>query len=74
MRRLRIVRTKKTTMEIVHDANDVLKSGNVPSSMGVTVDESPDRYMEYKGANRPSDNLNSIARYRIDDMYEAIDY
>jgi len=68
------VRVKKPMKQIVHDANDVIRSGDVPSSMGMTVDEPSDRYMEYKGASRPSDKLNSIERYRIDDMYEAVDY
>ena len=59
---------------IVHDANDVICSGNVPSSLGLCVDEPSDRFMRYEGAQRPSDSLNNISRYRIDDMYEAVDY
>jgi hypothetical protein len=69
------VRVKKTQKKtIVYDANDVIRSGNVPSSLGLCVDEPDDRWMEYDGAQRPSDSLNNISRYRIDDMYEAIDY
>lgn len=70
---LRIVRDKRPTKLIVHDANDVCKSGNAPSSMGSCVDEPRDRWMEYLGGN-PNDNPNSINKYRIDDMYEAVDY
>lgn len=68
------MRNKKPTKQIVHDANDVLESGNIPSSMGETVDEPKDRYMEYSGLRRPGDKVNTVNCYRIDDMYEAIDY
>tara|TARA_B100000315_G_C14575923_1_gene587888 strand:- start:2104 stop:2235 length:132 start_codon:yes stop_codon:yes gene_type:complete len=43
--------------------------------MAVTVDEEPDRYMRYESKPVTArDNLFSIRRYRIDDLYEAIDY
>ena len=69
---MRVKKTQKKT--IVYDANDVIRSGNVPSSLGLCVDEPDDRWMEYDGAQRPSDRVNDISRYRIDDMYEAVDY
>lgn len=69
------MRAKSTIKKIVvHDANDVISSGNIPSSLGLCVDEPEDRWMEYDGAQRPDDHVNHIKRYRIDDMYEAIDY
>ena len=43
---LRIVRDKRPTKLIVHDANDVIRSGNSPSSMGLCVDEPRDRWMD----------------------------
>ena len=69
------MRAKPTTNKtIVHDANDVIRSGNVPSSLGLCLDEPNDRFMRYEGAQRPSDRVNDVMRYRIDDMYEAVDY
>jgi len=58
----------------VWDANDICKSGDIPSSMALCVDEPTDRWMEHIGDGRPSDKLNYLNRYRIDDMYEAVDY
>lgn len=71
---LRIVRDKRPTKQIVHDANDVIRSGNIPSSMGEAVDELGDRYMGYSGQMRPSNQFSDINCYRLDYMYEAIDY
>ena len=69
------MRAKPTIKKIVvHDANDVIRSGNVPSSLGLCVDEPDDRWLRYEGAQRPDDHVNSITRYRLDDMYEAVDY
>ena len=75
-RRLRIVRRKRAVgKQIIHSANDVIRSANIPSSMAVTVDEEPDRYMRYESKPVTArDTLFSIKRYRIDDLYEAIDY
>jgi len=74
---LRIVRDKRPTKQIVHDANDVIRSGNIPSSMGETVDEPSDRYMEFSGQIIHSNNISpssDINCYRLDYMYKAIDY
>ena len=69
------MRAKSTIKKIVvHDANDVIRSGNVPSSLGLCVDEPDDRWLRYEGAQRPDDHVNHIKRYRLDDMYEAVDY
>ena len=74
-KRLNIYRVKnKRVVTKVWSANDVCKSGDVPSSMGACVDEPADRFMTYTGANKPTDKPNTINRHRIDDMYEAVDY
>ena len=74
-KRLNIYRIKNKPGVIkVWSANDVCKSGDVPSSMGACVDEPADRFMTYTGANKPTDKPNTINRHRIDDMYEAVDY
>ena len=74
-KKLRIVRRKRSGKQIVHDANDVIRSGNIPSSLAVTVDEPPDRFMRYESKPMSGfDTVDSIRMYRIDDMYEAVDY
>ena len=65
---------EKEIKQKVYSANDVLKAADIPSSLGMAQDELPDRYMSFEGQTRPKQNMKSINRYRIDDMYEAVDY
>ena len=55
------------------NGND-LKSHNIPSSMGTTVDEPEDRWMRLETQPNPTGKVNTIECYRIDDLYEEIDY
>ncbi len=73
MRKLRLIRIKRPKGSVIVNGND-LKSHNIPSSMGTTVDEPEDRWMRLETQPNPTGKVNTIECYRIDDLYEEIDY
>ena len=68
-----MIKKKIKTIKIL-SGKDIGKSADIPSSLGLCIDELPQRYMAFEGQTRPKEKINSINRYRIDDMYEAVDY